>query len=266
MQDTRTRTSAKPLTVAPSKLLRLKALVLGCNAAWIGVFWPLFVEGSARSFDIFMGFLCLSVLLLGTLTSAPPLTRQAGLGNILGQFWRGACLLVAFPVSLAAVIACRSEALNLRIFGPATLTILGLSLCAYGAFAAQVCASPTETLAATYTNLGDRPRDAPPALRGRLQAMFVGLCCVGACGLVFIAPAWGGSSALAAAWGDAAMAGGVLTAVVGTALGVATLTVFLSTGLRQPTTVPPRTGAALRATWFLFLALLGAITYIVIKP
>jgi len=264
MQDTRTRTSAKPLTAEPSKLLRLKALLFGGNAAWIGAFWPLFVGGQARTLDISLAFCCLAVLLLGTLIGTQPLTQQAGLGHIFGQFWRGTCLLLAFPIALAAAIACRPEAHNLRLFGPATLTLLGLSLCAYGAFAAQACAASTETLMASHVTLGDRPRDAPPAGRGRLQAIFVGLCCMGACALVFVAPAWGGSSALSTAWGEAALAGGVLTAVVGAALGVATLTVFLSAGLRQPTTVPPKTGAALRATWFMFLALLGAVTYFVV--
>jgi hypothetical protein len=266
MQDTRTRTLAKPLTVDPSKPLRLKALLFGGNAAWIGAFWPLLVGGETRAVDISLAFCCLAVLLPGTLISTPPLTQRSGIWNIPRQLWRAACLLLAFPIALATAIACRPEAGNLRIFGPPTLTLLGLSLCAYGAFAAVACAAPCEALVASHVALGDQPRDAPPAGRGRLQTIFVGLCCVGACGLVFVAPAWGGSSALASAWGEGAMAGGVLTAVVGAALGVTTLTVFLSAGLRQPTNVPPRTGAALRATWFLFLALLGAITYFVIKP
>jgi hypothetical protein len=98
-----------------------------------------------------------------------------------------------------------------------------------------------------------------------MQRAFIALCFAGAAALCVVAPALGGLSSLEQAWGDAALSGGVLTAIVGAALSVTTLAVYLGSGLRSLRTPEPPDGT-FRAAWFLFLALLGAVVYFVVQP
>ena len=58
----------------------------------------------------------------------------------------------------------------------------------------------------------------------------------------------------------------MLSAILGGALAVAVLAAFLPSALRQDASdLEPRADAALRTGWYLFLALLGAVTYYVVQ-
>jgi hypothetical protein len=238
----------------------LAVLLLGLNPWVIGVLWPELTARGFRAAGLLGALACLLPLLLGG-------AAQPAFGNPLRlPHWvAGALWLAIYPAALAAGIALRQDELAQQNLGPITLALLWLALCAYGAGAAQTCAPIAPELSATRATLGNEPWDAPEVERRGLQHVIVGLCIVGAAAIAVIAPALGGLAALEAAWGEAARAGGVLTAVVAAALAVATIGVFLGSGLRSDSTLDAgRADAPLRAAWFLFLALLGAVTYLVV--
>jgi hypothetical protein len=234
----------------------LSALLLGANLWVVGVGWPLLGTRPGGAKELGLAFAAPLPLLLGFALRGPRLIAAL----------RPALWLVLYPVSICAAIAVRPERLNQTVYDPLTLVLLWLSLCAYGASAARLCVVRAPALPALHTALGNEAWDAPPADRGPLQRAFIAVCAAGAVALCIVAPSWGGQAALEQAWGDAALSGGVLTAVVGAALGVATLAVYLGNGLRGvAAAAEPQSDGALRAAWFLFLALLGAVTYYVVQ-
>jgi len=238
----------------------LAVLVLGVNLWVVLQLWPL-LGASARAPQIALALVCLLPLLLGAVVQGAAGARWPARDWVAGALW-----LTVYPALLAGTLAARPEALNQQRFGPAALSLLWLSLCAYGASAAVACASRAPELAATGTALDGETWDAPEAERGSLQRVAVALWLVGAVAIAVIAPAVGGLPALEQAWGDAALAGGVLTAIVGAALGAGALSVFLGGALRADVSPPqPRADVGLRVAWFLFLALLGGVTYFVVQ-
>jgi hypothetical protein len=60
----------------------------------------------------------------------------------------------------------------------------------------------------------------------------------------------------------------VLSAVIAAALGIAVLAIYMPNALRAKTgnEHKPRSDTTLRMAWFLFLALLGAVTYFIVQP
>jgi hypothetical protein len=142
-----------------------------------------------------------------------------------------------------------------------------VALCAYGASAAAACVENAAELTAVQSPLGAEPWDAPETEQRRLQRVIVAAFIGGAAAIAVVAPAVGGFAALEAAWGDAALSGGVLTSVIGAALGATAVGVFLGSGLRsEGESEGARGDRPLRTAWFLFLALLGAVTYFVVTP
>jgi hypothetical protein len=231
-------------------------LLLGANVWVLGVLWPLLGSRTTSPTELVVGLLCPLPLLLGG-----ALSTAKGLRSLRSAVW-----LIVYPALLAVALASRPEALNQQLYGPFALVLLWLSLCAYGASAVTAALVRAPELAAVHTALGAAPRDAPQNARRPLQLALVVVCFAGAAALCLVAPRAGGLSALEQAWGDAALSGGVLTAVVGAALGVATLAIYLGSALRAKREPEPHTDAPLRVTWFLFLALLGIVTYFVIQP
>jgi hypothetical protein len=262
MQDSPSRTAAKPLVTLggpnepAARRERLRVLLLGANVWVLGVLWPLLGSRSTSPTELVAGLLCPLPLLLGGTSSAA--------GSSL--FLRSSLWLVAYPAAFAVAVAVRPEGLNQHLYGPLGLVLLWLSLCAYGASAVTATAGRAPELAAVHTALGTEPGDTPQRRRTPLQLGVIGMFFAGAGALCLVAPQWGGQSLLEQAWGDAAQSGGVLTAVVGAALGVATLAIYLSAALRAKREPEPHSDAPLRVAWFLFLALLGIVTYFVIQP
>jgi hypothetical protein len=238
---------------------RLRVLLLGLNLWALCVLWPALAGrgGAEGAATVSLEAFSLLPLALGT--------------GVLGQrlrWARPALLLVVFPVALTAALALRPEQANAQLYGPLGILLLALSLCAYGAAAAVSVDPGAEELRTTHAALGSDPWDAPPPDRGLRQRGFIAVCFAGAAGVALIAPTLGGQSAVEHAWGDAASAGGVLTAVVAAALGVAVLAVYMGSALRAKATPErtPRGDVALRIVWLLFLALLGAVTYFIVQP
>ena len=228
-------TGAAP--AARSHRERWAALVLGLNAWGVALVWPLLLEAERGD---------------GWLRSLP-----------------AALLLSVFPAALALVFASRSEALLQHALPPMALVLSWAALCAYGASAVAVCREPASELPARSGELQASPWDAEVPERSRLQPFAIALCAAGATAIALLAPSLGGFRELSVAWGESARAGGVLTAVVGVALGAAVLAVFLGSALRaEPASrqsAPPGE-VPLRVSWFLFLALLSFVTYFIVQP
>jgi hypothetical protein len=268
MQDILSPHAAKPdkaraskLGASPARRDQLRVLLLGVNLWALCVLWPaLFNVGHReRGIDVAFETLGLLPLALGTVLRRSDSGARA---DVL----RPTLLLVVFPAALSAAIALRAEALNQQLFGPFALCLLATSLCAYGAAVASYLGRHARAeLSAKRVPLGPDPWDAAPAERWLPRRAFIGACVAGAAGRAWVAPSLGGYADLEAAWGDAAPMGGVLTAVVGAALAASVLAIHLSEGLRAPTR-HPEGDTGLRTAWFLFLALLGAVTYFVVQP
>jgi hypothetical protein len=262
MQDSPSRTSAKPFGrfAAPNdpaaRRERLRVLLLGANLWVLCVLWPLLGSRATSPTELLVGLLCPLPLLLGGVLSVP-----AG-----SQFLRSSCWLVVYPAVLALALAVRPESVNQHLYGSFGLILVWLSLCAYGAAAVTAAVTRAPELLAVHSTLGAEPGDAPRSGRTALQRGLIVVSFAGAAALCMVAPRWGGLPLLDRAAGDAALSAGVLTAVVGAALGIATIAVYLSSALRAKPKPEPRSDAPLRVTWFLFLALLGIITYFVIQP
>jgi hypothetical protein len=239
---------------------RLRVLLLGANLWVLCVLWPAWsAHAPARGVDVAFETLGLLPLALGAALG------RARDGTALSAL-RPALLLVVFPAALCAALALRGEPLNQQLFGPFALCLLALSLCAYGAAVASSLAARGDALRPKHVALGEEPWDAAPPARELPRRVFVGAFVAGAAAIAFVAPRLGGPVELERAWGDAAAAGGVLTAVVGAALAVTLLAVHLADGLRAPPPRAPEGDPGLRTAWFLFLALLGAVTFFVVQP
>jgi hypothetical protein len=270
MQDIATRTLTKPDVGsnhvhhrAGSARERLRVLVLGMQVWVIGVAWPM-LDGmrSVGGVELGLGAACLMALIAGTLLPA-----RASSGAVRDRVQPGLWLVV-FPALLAACCGARPERWNQHLYGSFGLVLLWLALCAFGAKAALVSAGEPPRMPSTSVPLDEaaQPTGASHALlRQRGLAL---LCVIGGAAIALIAPTWGGLPALERAWGDAALTGGVLTAVIGGALGVTTVAVFLGQGLREPTPAPAptRRELVLRTLGYLWLAVLGAVTYFVVIP
>jgi hypothetical protein len=264
MQDILSPYAAKhdkpPATPSAARRDQLRVLLLGTNLWVVCVLWPALSGRSERGIDVAFETLGVLPLVLGALI-------RPGHTGARADVLRPLLLLVVFPAALCAAIALRSEALNQALFGPLALCLLATSLCAYGAaVAAGISRNQGAELRVKHVALGSDPWDAAPRERELPRRAFIAVCTVGAAALAWIAPSLGGYGALEEAWGDAAAVGGVLTAVVGAALGVTLLAVYLGEGLRAPSAQPTEADPGLRTAWFLFLALLGAVTYFVVQP
>lgn len=253
------------LTGAPrSGRERWAVAVLGLNAWGVALVWPLLAADEGAPLPLWPTAAALAPLLLGVALQ-PYLEQRAGWLRSLPA----ALLLSVFPAALALVFASRPEPLLQHALPPAALVLSWAALCAYGASAVAACREPAHELPARSEDLQASPWDAEVQERSRLQPFAIALCAAGAMAIALLAPSLGGFRELTVAWGEAARAGGVLTAVVGVALGAAVLAVFLGSALRaEPGTrrSPPSGEVPLRVTWFLFLALLSFVTYFVVQP
>jgi len=235
----------------------LPVVLLGLNVWLAGVLWPLLATAHGSLAPYGAASACLLPLLAGALIHA----RELG-GEARTRTWVGAAWLVGFPVACGAVMTVWPQPAE-RALGTAGLVLVWLSLCAFGAAVARACGIRAQPPAAAELTRPESASPGPPAPR-RLRGTIIALCVGGSAALGLIAP---GLGALAADADGNERAGLVLTAVVGSALGCTVVAVFLGSGLRtdqKPT--EPRLDSNLRAAWFLFIALLGAVVYYVTQP
>jgi hypothetical protein len=236
----------------------LPVVLLGLNVWLAGVLWPLLVTAEAELAAYGAAAACSLPLLAGALIHA----RELG-GEADTRTWAGVAWLVAFPIMCGAVMTLWPHAAE-RALGTPGLVLLWLSLCVFGAAVARACGTRAQPPTVAELAPPDGARQTEPVAPRRLRSAIIALCVGGAAALGLIAPDLG---ALAADADGAARAGLVLTAVVGSALACTVVAVFLGSGLRtdqKPS--EPRLDSNLRAAWFLFVALLGAVVYYVTQP
>ena len=232
---------------------------MGANLWIVCAGWPLVAARAEPTAALLADLLSLAPLALGALAGrAGPRLRA-----LQATLW-----LTLFPAGLATALALRPERLNAQLFGPLGLVLLALSLYAYAGAAAHSLRAGVVSLAATHTALGNEPWDAAPLDREARRRAVISAWFAGAIALGVVAPMLGGAATGEGASPEQAAAAGVLAAVVGCALGATLLAVYLPVALRPHTAaeLDARGDAGLRVSWFLFLALLGGVTYYVVTP
>lgn len=201
-------------------------------------------------------------LVLGALAPANAASTQAGLRGWRSWLRPGAWLL-GFPGAIGTSCAARGESWNELYYGTLGIFCFWLLVCAYGASAAALCTQPALRVPVVLLPL--EPEKRAGARRGAAwsQQAWKALCVGGAVTMTVVAPMLGGLPALERDFGTAATTGGVLTALVGGALGISTVALFLGQAMRDraPLTPAPRKTIWRRALLFAALAALGAATY-----
>jgi hypothetical protein len=235
----------------------LPVALLGLNVWLAGVLWPLV----ATSEGVLAAYLAAGSCLLPLAAGAFLYLR--GEQSLRARTFAAAAWLAAFPISCGAVMTAWPQASE-RALGAFGQVLLWLSLCVYGAAVARAFGLRSAAYAIPELSLSDAPASERPRPR-RLRLLLIALCTGGAALLALIAP---GIDALAPDADGATRAAAVLCAVVGAALGCTVVAVFLASGLRADAQAnEPRLDTNLRAAWYLFLALLGGVTYyVVIQP
>jgi hypothetical protein len=244
---------ASPERSVPNGRGALPVLALGLNTWLVAVGWPLH---SARALGPAQWALAAAALLGISLGAW---AQQAGHA-------RSAAVLLwaAFPTALCAASASAYAVAAELAFTPLALGLAPLSLCGYGA-AVAAFAPPPRRIAHELSPLTSH---AAPPPRSRLpHALLTALFVVGATTLTVILPALSPPHATSSRWGAAVLEGSVLVAVVGGALGVTVIAVFLpAVERRDPRARATRGDASLRIAWLLFVSLVGAATYVTVQP
>jgi hypothetical protein len=178
---------------------------------------------------------------------------------------RDALWWLAFPIATAAATASAYDAAGDAPLSAVPLLLSPMSACAFGAALSTATAKSPPAIDVELTPLRPSP---PPRHRTRVRAALVpALFGGGALVLGLVLPALGDPATLAERWGQGSRQGAVLSAVVGGALAVAVLASFLPRAQRaEPRVREVRRDPTLSTAWYLFLALLGAVTYYVIQP
>ena len=235
-------------------------LALGVHTWLVAVGWPLFTSDETGPAPFVAGLFALFALGAGAALHAFGDARVVAI-----RYARDAAFWLAFPIATCAASASAYDAAGDDTLALLPLLLGPLSLAAYGAALVGVTARAPQPIAVELTPLRAATTARPArALRTALpQLLFGG----GAIALGLVLPALGDPAALAARWGDGRRPGAVLAAILGGALAVALLGSFLPATLRRDARdLEPRPDAALRTAWYLFLSLLGAVTYYVVQP
>lgn len=235
-----------------------RVLLLGLNAWMFTTLWPLTAGAEVR--DLLFAGAALTPLALGLgALSRTPLSTGRPVARL--------ALLTIYPAGLVLVGTTRSAWVNHSALPPWLLSLAALSLAAYLAVSAQATERAEHLKPADYFPAGPQPWDAEEGRRGLLRPALVALLCTGAFAVAVVAPSLGGLAALRSRWGESALEGGSLTAVVGIALGGWITAVSLSSLLRRAEARDEPPGARQsRVAILLFLTLFGAMTYFVTRP
>ena len=175
-------------------------------------------------------------------------------------------LLGAYPASLGLSLTLGSERTRELAHGAFSMSLCAAALLAYVVAAVVACQAELRTIEIESHPLTS-PREPSPPNGVQLRRALIAIVLCGAFAIAVVAPLTPSYPALAAAWGDAADAGAALSALVGTAIAVAVVAVYLGAALRRAETRPDnaRTRRQRIAT-LLLLTALGLITYFTVIP
>ena len=241
----------------------LPLLTLGLNAWLTGVGWFLlstdvWLDGKPSA-SVWLASLSLLPLLFGV-----PLAASAS----SERRYTAACwlLLCIYPAGLAAALCLGTEEARERAHSGLSMLLAGLSLLAYGVAALSTCRAPLPILPArSHARRSERTPSPEPVWSARnvAAAALMG----GAPASARVAPFTDDSKVLTAAWGEAADAGAVLTAVVAGAIAVSIVSMDLGPLLKGQSLARRSTRRQRnRIATMLFLTLLGGVVYLTITP
>ncbi len=228
-----------------------RALVLGLNAWLVLAVLPmLFAEPRTTA-----SFAWLALPIAPLVLGVGVLERSQRVG--------GWILLGGFPTLLAAIVAVMPRLVVQDAYSTVGLVLGALSLVGYGAGAAFAAMRPTELRPTSRRPLGSVSPMREPITRTWARRLLLGAGGLAGLVLAVVAPSLGGMRAYEQVWGRAAPEASVLTAVVGGALGTATLAMFVGPALRAPRTRPPsRRTADRRVVALLFSVAVSVAFYV----
>ncbi|HET6333856.1 MAG TPA: hypothetical protein VFG30_11630 [Polyangiales bacterium] len=234
------------------------ALVLGLGVnVWVTHVLLALVSYGASPLQHVVGACSLLCLLLGV---AARMTRE-------GERWRRAVrwmLLCVYPGLIGLSLSLGSEQIRETAYTALSMPLCAASLLAYVAAAVVACRQVERPLETQSHPLNGRESIPAPA---RLRRFVIGVCLCGAFAIAVIAPLIPERAEVADAWGDAAEAGAVLSALAAAAIAVSVIVIHLGSALRR--SEKPRETMRQRQqriATLLFLTLLGFVTYFTVVP
>lgn len=213
--------------VDPARTDGARVVVLGANAWLVLCVLPMLLA-EPRSF---LSLAWLALPLPALAAGAALLARH--------QLVAGFLLLGGFPTLLSALVAVLSRLVVQTPFSTIGLLIGALSLIAYGAGAVFAVQRPQALRPTHRRPLGSVAPIDEPRSRTLLRRSMLAVGGAGAIAIGVIAPTFGGAESYRAEWGEAAAEASILVAVVGGALGVVTIALFLGPTLRAQRTPMP---------------------------
>lgn len=175
-------------------------------------------------------------------------------------------LLMGFPCSVGICMLLQPEAANRHAFGALALAVAVASLLAYGAACLVALGRPRANLMSRAAAIVPQPWDIPPAPAPRLQLPIVVIGTLGALCIGMWAPRFSAPSVVKNHWGEAAQEGALLTSVVGAALAVVVLAVFVGGGIRTARSAEPGPTRARFAMLITLALILSAMHWITRSP
>ncbi|HKP56052.1 MAG TPA: hypothetical protein VJV78_05020 [Polyangiales bacterium] len=173
-------------------------------------------------------------------------------------------LLGVYPGAIGLSLSLGDERVRETAHSAISMPLCAAALLAYGAAAVSACRKRPSLLEAEIHALNGREAQLRPK---RLRRFVIGAVLLGSLAICVVAPLWPPYPQAAEAWGEAAEAGAVLTALVAMATAVSVIVVHLGSALRRSETrgetVRQRRN---RFATLLFLTLLGFVTYWIVVP
>jgi hypothetical protein len=216
--------------------------------------WPMVAEGLATPWL--------------ALSAATPLLAGAALASVGLVALASACLLVAFPLAIAGVVALAEQSREPSLLA---LTVVAASMWVYGAAVSRALRLPPGEDGATVRieplqGRGRSPRLHAARVRAsRVRNIGIAITVAGAAAIGIAAPSWGEPDQLYRSFGDDPRHASVLIAMVAAAISVGVVAVFTTALVRPPTPEDRRPFAPMRAALGLAIAIVGAATYYVLR-
>jgi len=230
-------------------------VILGLNAWSVLLLVPFLVAAPTALDGLLWLLLPLVALAVGT--------------KLQGRVDRGGAdvwLLAVFPATIALVMIRLPGLPGQSPHGPLSLILGAVSLIAFAAATAAASSRSRSRRPCRQVPLGHAQAFSEPVRTSWIRRSMLLLAISGAFGLSFVAPLLAGRDGYEAAWGEAANAAFVLTAVVGASLGCAILAVFVGPALRASRKRPRSTLMANRRfLLFMSVAFLGSLTYALLQ-
>lgn len=170
-------------------------------------------------------------------------------------------LLVAYPLACALVVGVMPSLVTGVSHPPVALLVGALSVLAYGAVVGQAVTRPrfSEVEAKPLDGVGGEDGGRRRSWVRRAMLVTTGL---GSLILATLAPTLGGDRALRNAWGGAALEAGVLTAIVGGALGTIALVAFVGPATRKRRRPPSPQRSRNRVFMLLVVVVVGVFVWL----